>query len=630
MTQIETLILPRYISNGMIIQQNKPIVFSGLDKPTTPVKLIFGDQEMETVANKQGEWSVTFPEKTKGEPLTLFISGSKEVTISDILIGEVWLIGGQSNMELPINRTYDEFKEEIDSAHYPDIRQFHIELEPSFDQPKKLMEQGEWKEATQENIQNFSSLGFFYAKRLHEELNVPIGIIHTAVGGTPIEAWMSEETLNELGNYDEDIAYWKNPDNVKKEIEKDALISQTWYGDLQANDKGLNEEPKWFEEDIQVDDWKTLTIPVMFQDTDLDKFTGAVWFRKEFKCTEEDLSSDNYRLRLGSLINGDEAYLNGEKVGETGYRYPPRKYQFDKGILKVGKNTLVIRLSIDAANGGFIPSFPYQIESDNVTIPLEGEWLYKIGHQKEVIAPMLFLHYKPSVLYKGMLYPLKDIALKGFLFYQGESNTGQPLGYKDLMRMMVNDWRELFQDELPFYYVQLANYIDPASKVDDSQWALLRYEQDRARLDIEKSEMVPAYDCGISFELHPHDKKTLAHRLASISLERDYAIGEPHANVELKSVTRNGDKLLIEVSGVKGNLLRTEENPEIDIELNDQWVAATDYEIREEQIIVSLDYLNESDKLTGVRYAWRNDPKGSIFDSKTKFPLLPFTLPLQK
>src|SRR5699024_9294978 len=204
MTQIETLILPRYISNGMISQQNKPIVFSGLDKPTTPVKLIFGDQEMETVANKQGEWSVTFPEKTKGEPLTLFISGSKEVTISDILIGEVWLIGGQSNMELPINRTYDEFKEEIDSAHYPDIRQFHIELEPSFDQPKKLMEQGEWKEATQENIQNFSSLGFFYAKRLHEELNVPIGIIHTAVGGTPIEAWMSEETLNELGNYDED------------------------------------------------------------------------------------------------------------------------------------------------------------------------------------------------------------------------------------------------------------------------------------------------------------------------------------------------------------------------------------------------------------------------------------------
>ncbi|GAA0358828.1 sialate O-acetylesterase [Alkalibacterium iburiense] len=624
MTKEETLFLPHYISHGMIIQQQKPIVFSGKDKVSTLVKVTFDNKTIETITDESGKWSVTFPEKQAGGPFQLHVEGTSTKQIEDILVGEVWLIGGQSNMELPINRTYDEFKEEIDSAHFPEIRQFHIEMDPTFDQPKNWLEQGEWKAAVQENIQNFSSLGFFYAKELYEQLNVPIGIIHTAVGGTPIEAWMNEATLRELNGYDNELDYWKNSANVKKEIEKDAARNQTWYEDLQSNDKGYLEEPKWFEEEYEPKDWKPITIPVMFKDTDLAEFSGAVWFRKTFDCTEEDLSSEAYRLRLGSLINGDETYLNGVKVGETGYRYPPRKYPINKEQLKVGTNTLVIGLSIDAANGGFIPTFPYQLESKDFSISLEGEWSYKIGYQKDVIEPMLFLHYKPAVLYKGMIHPLKDMSLRGILFYQGESNSGNPEGYSDLMSLMVEDWRRVLSDDLPFYYVQLANYIDPAVGRDELNWAHLRDEQNKARFKIPKSQMVPAYDSGISYELHPHDKKTLGKRLSRISLYNEYRLGKPYQNVELDSIEIQKDSHTVNLylNGVGGELASTDVKPEFEVKVQDEWVEVSDFQLNSQSISL---YFEEWEDMKAVRYAWRNDPRGYVYDSLTQLPLLPFS-----
>lgn len=625
MTETTQLALPNYIRNGMIIQQQKPIVLSGRDKASIPVTVELIDEKVSTETDAHGQWSVILSARPAGGPYTIHIAGSTEVTIEDVLIGEVWLIGGQSNMELPINRTYDEFKEEIDSAHYPDIRQFHLELDPVFNEPKSFLKQGEWKEAAQENIQNFSSLGFFYAKKLHEELNVPVGIIHTAVGGTPIEAWMSEETLLSLGNYTDEIAYWKDSKTVEKEIEKDSLRSQIWYSDLNGNDKGLKDDPKWYEEQVDTSDWKGLTIPVMFKDTELAEFCGAVWFRKTFEITEDDLESQTYRLRLGSLINGDETFLNGKKVGETGYRYPPRKYVIEKDDLKVGENTLVIRLSIDAANGGFIPTFPYQLEMDTHSLSLEGEWLYKVGYQKDIIDPMLFLHYKPAALYKGMLHPLKEINVKGFLFYQGESNTGRPEGYSDLMKLMVEDWRSLFKDPLlPFYFVQLANYIDPAVETDDHGWAVLRNEQDQARFTIDYSEMVPAYDCGISYELHPHDKKTLAHRLAAVALNRDYKSGEAFENLEVKSIEVAKDNVTLTVKGLKGDLRSSENMPEFEVLSGDEWVLINDLTFNRSTISLVLPVHIGSDSLTAVRYAWRNDPKGYVYDDATHLPLLPF------
>lgn len=628
MVKENTLKVPSYISNGMIVQQNESIVIKGKDEPETDLTLIFDAEVIETTADKAGEWSAEFSPRVAGGPYTLSIEGTVKKVIEDVYVGEVWLIGGQSNMELPINRTYDEFKEEIDQANYPLIRQFHLEMDPVFDQPKSWLEQGKWKAATQKNIQDFSSLGFFYAKKLFEELNVPVGIYHTAVGGTPIEAWMSEDTLLELGEYDEELAYWKNPENVEKEIEKDLKINQEWYEDLYENDQGLQDDRQWMAEDLDTADWLSLKLPVMFKDTTLADFSGVVWFRRTFEVTKDQLESEHFRLRLGSLINGDETYLNGEKVGVTEYRYPPRKYVLDKENVKVGTNTLVVRLMIDAANGGFIPSFPYQIELDNETISLEGDWLYKIGYQKETITPMLFLHYKPASEYKGMLYPLKDVTFKGFLYYQGESNTGQPMGYKELMKRMVYDWRLLFQKDLPFYYVQLANYVDPAVGVDDKKWAELRYEQDRARFLIDDSEMIPALDCGISYELHPYDKKTLAHRLARVSLSNEYGVGEPYENLEIDHAGKSNNTVNVTVKGLKGKLQITESMPEIEVETLGEWKEIENVTVENEEIQCTLPVSVDIDTVTEVRYAWRNDPHGYVYDSQTNLPLLPFTYPL--
>lgn len=627
MNKTDYLKLPHTLSDGMIIQRNKPVVFSGKDRPGQLVSIKWNGMLETAETDDKGCWMVTFPPVDAGGPYKLTVEGSSVKEVNDTYVGEVWLIGGQSNMELPINRTYDEFKEEIDSANFPLIRQFHIEMDLAFQEPKNMIEQGSWRTATQENIQDFSSLGFFYAKKLHEELNVPVGIIHTAVGGTPIEAWMKEETLRQLGNYDEELDYWKDPANVKAEVDKDLEVNKSWYTDLNCNDEGLISDVKWYEEDIELNGWKALSIPVMFKDTeDLADFCGVVWFRKTFTISDEDLNSNSFRLRLGSLINGDETYLNGEKVGETGYRYPPRKYVIEREDLKSGENTLVIRLSIDAANGGFIPSFPYQLELDYKAIDLTGDWHYKVGHEKDPIDPMLFLHYKPSVLYNAMIHPLRHLTVRGFLYYQGESNTGQPIGYKDLMKLMIADWRELFQEELPFYYVQLANYIDPAGEEDDHQWAVLRYEQDRARLENEQVEMIPAYDCGISYELHPHDKKTLAHRLAAVALNRDYHITDPYMNLEVNGVRLSENGVEVSVRGIYGNLKMTEELPIVDIEMNGKWIQIETIQISDNHILIPI--TESSKSVTGIRYAWRNDPKGVIYDEATRLPLLPFTYPL--
>ncbi|MCC5895705.1 MAG: hypothetical protein JJU16_09615 [Alkalibacterium sp.] len=628
MIKRDQLKLPNTLSEGMIIQQNKPIQLSGKDKVGIDVTIEFNGIKEGTKADEKGDWFLTFPSMKAGGPYTLTVSGSSEKTVSDIYIGEVWLIGGQSNMELPINRTYDEFKEEIDAAHFPLIRQFHVEMDLAFEGPKHMMEQGEWKQAVQENIQDFSSLGFFYAKKLYQELNVAVGIIHTAVGGTPVEAWMKEETLRSLGNYDEEMDYWKDPVNVEAEIKKDAETTQTWYEDLNKRDVGYANGNEWVKENLDIDSWKSITVPFMFKDVEeLKSFSGAIWFRRTFNVTEEDLQSQSYRIRLGSLINGDETYLNGKKIGVTEYRYPPRKYPITKSDLKLGTNTLVVRLSIDAANGGFIPSFPYQLELDHQSIDLTGQWRYKIGVRKEKIDPMLFLHYKPSVLYNAILYPLRHVAVRGFLFYQGESNTGQPIGYKELMKLMIADWRHLFSEELPFYYVQLANYVDPAADRDDHQWAVLRYEQDRVRFENKKVEMIPAYDCGISYELHPHDKKTLAHRLAEVALNRTYQIGTPYENVEISSITNDGQAIRLTLKHVEGNLVLSDKIPEFDIKLKDQWIEWADFSVSEQTVELSISDLT-SETITGVRYAWRNDPRGYVYDSKTNRPLLPFICPL--
>lgn len=620
---IKSLVLPSYISDSMVIQQNKPILFHGFDQPNSLIQLNFDQEFIQTETDSKGNWEVTFSKRQAGGPFILTIEGSSKEVIRDILIGEVWLLGGQSNMELPVNRTYDEFKDEIDAANYPFIRQFQIEANPVFNQPLEILNHGEWSAATQTNIHDFSSLGFFYAKKLYKKLNVPIGIINTAIGGTPVESWMEEKTLRSLDSYTEELDYWNRVD-AKEIAEENMRIHNDWHMDLSEKDQGLMDQPPWYAEKIDTASWRIISLPVMFKDTKLNNFIGAIWLRKTFEISEEDLQSNTFRLRLGTLINGDETYLNGEKIGQTEYRYPPRKYPLNKEQLKIGTNTLVIRLVNEEGNGGFIPDFPYELQLQNRNISLSGDWLYKIGATKEKVQPMLFLYNKPSTLYKGMIYPLRNINVRGVLFYQGESNTGDPTNYKKLMKLLIEDWRNLFGDNLPFYYVQLANYMEPTVDEDDKKWAVLRQQQDDLRAEIKNVEIIPAYDVGIANELHPYNKKALALRMASIALYSQYNRGLKYKNLEIKEIQKEQNQLIITTKGLKGNLLMSEHQPEFDLKVKNQWLPIDLIEINNCQIIIKLPNEISETLIQSVRYAWRNAPTGYIYDSETKLPLLPF------
>lgn len=634
MTMQKTFSLPRIFSDGMILQRNKPICVFGMDCPNQTIRILFKSLRYETKPNLEGRWSIELDECEAGGPYTLNIDGSELRIIHDVYVGEVWLLGGQSNMELPVSRTYDEFKEEIDHSNFPQIRQFHVPMNINFIEPQDQLVSGEWKAATQENIQDFSSVGFFFAKKLYEELNIPIGLIHTAVGGTPIQAWMSEESLNKVGGYEEEISYWRNPMTVEQDQLKDEMRINVWHKESLEQDIGLQQN--WFASDKLFDDWETINIPIMFKHTEkLNLFSGVIWLKRRFELSESDLQSDFFRLRLGTLINADETYINGEKIGETGYRFPPRKYNFNKSVLKVGENILTVRLSIEAGNGGFIPDFPYQLEMNHRTVSLDGEWKYKIGVKKNELEPMLFLHYKPTGLYNAMIHPLKKYGIAGFLFYQGESNTKDPYGYADLMKLMIEDWRNLFGEDLPFYYAQLANYLEPAGEEDDHNFAVLREEQSKVRSLVPNTEMISAIDIGISNELHPPDKKTLAERFARISLARVYNQSVIYENPEITEVILNvleldtGKKnvcLSLCLKGVYGKLERINgKQPLIEIlAKNDEWVMVNADIHSPNTIEIPIDRVEECISIKAIRYAWRNDPKGLLIDSYTSLPVLPF------
>jgi sialate O-acetylesterase len=632
----QTFSLPSIYSDGMVLQRNKKIRLHGRDKPGQSIRLLFQSQVFETKTTDQGKWTIELGSYEAGGPYTMTVDGSQMRIIHDIYIGEVWLLGGQSNMELPINRTYDEFKEEIDASDFPLIRQFQVPMTHHFIEPQDELMGGKWLSATPSSIQEFSSLGFFYAKRLYEELNVPIGLVHTAVGGTPIEAWMSEDSLLKIGGYEEELSYWRNPMNVASDSKKDQERIGKWHEELTKADIGFQEE--WFIKELDTSSWKSLTIPIMFKDTELHDFSGAVWFTKTFHLSEEDLNGNHYRLRLGTVINGDITYLNGKKVGETGYRYPPRKYPVSKSLLQIGENRLTVRLSIEANNGGFIPSFPYQLEKENGNLSLEGEWHYKIGNKKQPLSPMLFLQYKPRGLYNGMLCPLKSYRFNGMLYYQGESNTQNPDRYSLKMEYMVRDWRTLFEDEtLPFYYVQLAGYVDPAATKTTSRqhWAELREEQNKAQERIPRAQMVPAIDVGMKYELHPPDKKTLAERLSKISLKEVYCVEQDISYPKIVDVALclkdaqvdNSKKVLrLYIEGVSQKLtIKGEGEPLIEVYKEEEgWIPVLEYDVQVDSIDIPVSTLPNEEAIKGVRYAFFDDPEAVFYDPDKQLPIPPF------
>jgi sialate O-acetylesterase len=493
-------------NDGMILQRGKPILLKGYARGNY-VTVTFAGEVFTATLKDNHYFEIQLPAMEAGGPYEMVLYDGDRSVISDIMIGDVWLLGGQSNMELPIARTLDISGQDVVDVDYPNIRMFQVPKEYCFEEPKTMLEGGSWVKVNSKSVMECSAAGFYLAKNLYETYHIPIGLVHTAVGGTPIEAWMSEEALLDIGGYEEALSRNKDSDWVSGTIDADNKRIAKWHETMAQKDMGLQE--KWYE-----NTWiaNKFFIPGMWKNTNLDSYKGSVWFQKEFTVSGE-WTSQEILLRLGAIIDGDETYVNGVMVGHTDYRYPPRKYVIPPRLLHKGINFITIWVFSDAQPGGFMPDKQYGLQFKEEWISLEGEWSYRIGAPMERLDPQTFFQYEPAGVYNKMIAPLKNLGICGIAYYQGESNTKNPNGYADKMERLIQAWREVFQQgDVPFLYVGLAHFTNGEKGKRDEDWELLREEQKKA-LRVENTAMIDAYDIGEYNDLHPQNKKELGRRL---------------------------------------------------------------------------------------------------------------------
>ena len=622
--------LPFLFSDHMVLQQNEKVSIWGQYNPKDNIE-IKGSWGEKAIAESDGngDWSLKIQTPKAGGPFTInIITSDSTIVLNDILFGEVWLASGQSNMQMPLkgwppNGVIKDSKNEIASAAYPDIRMFTVPMTLSLVPLEDI--EGKWLASSPESAGDFSATAYFFAKRLQKELKVPIGIIHSSWGGTPAEAWTSEVNLRKLGDFDDALDLVNNPKTFE--------LVDNWFGQFPSQDFPETKE-QWEQMDFadidaakpEFDDsnWTSIEIPGPIDLLKNDAFDGAVWIRKEFEIT--DTSSD-YLLHIGAIDDMDATYINGEKVGGlvgAGFWNVPREMIVPKNLLKKGENTIAIRI-IDTGGGGSVDG-PVELKSeDGTAINLEGTWKYLViaeiylgkfygyglKNSIENRPDVLQLNpYIPSVLYNAMINPLVPYSIKGAIWYQGESNVGRDEQYRRLFPTMINDWREKWQFDFPFYFVQIAPYNyspDPASHVSQK----LR-EAQRQTLNTLKTGMVVTLDIGEVDNIHPANKQDVGSRLAGLALANDYGKDLMASGPLYKSMSKSGNKIILEFDYAKNGIKAGEEGLKgFEIAGEDKVYYKAEATIVSNTIVLKAVGVDEP---LHARYAWRDDSSACLFN----------------
>ena len=495
-------------SDGMVLQRNKEIVIEGTEDILPEVKITFAG--ISTAAPvESGRFKAVLPPQDVMRSAVLKVEGTDTIEVTDVCVGDVFMLAGQSNMELPVVRTVDLNKEEIEAGDYPEVRQFY--LIPDYELPIKGGESicgfpgGKWIKAEGDDKYAFSAIGFYAAKRIYEKTGIPLGLILNAQGGATIEAYMSEEDNESVGTKEEDIAPFRGKGAIKEYIEKCNQNTVTWRGNTVAEDFDLEEALK---------DAKDVELPGIV----VTDYSGSIWFVKEFEL--DNAPEGKCLLKLGDLIDADVTYVNGVEVGRTEYQYPPRKYYFDGSILKTGKNIISTRLIVELGKGGFVPGHPYYLETEYGKIDLTGTWKMVPEKKLDDFVPGKLPQMIPLSLYYAALIPLQDYAVSQIWWCQGESNSGEPEGYDKKMILMFRKMREMYGD-VPVVLIRIADYINPLTFETEvpEGWRMIQRLQDEAPNYISNVKVVKSPCPDPIHELHPQNKSGIGADVAKASLE---------------------------------------------------------------------------------------------------------------
>ncbi len=611
----------RIFGTNMVLQADMPIPIWGWGAAGEKVTVTFLKQSVSAKTDKSGKWMVKLNAVPAGGPYEMTIQGKNKIIYKNILVGEVWVCSGQSNMEFNVSQGKDA-RSEIANAKYPAIRLFTVSKKVSLI-PITDLDQGEWVECSPETVGMFSAVGYFFGRHLNKTLNTPVGLIHTSWGGTNIESWTSNETIKTIPDFDAQMkdASSANISNMEKEIEQK---TKAWIDQVQNNDEGR--KGRWQNPGYDAGEWKSMELPALWESVGLPGVDGVVWFRKEFTVSSADLQT-NFKISLGPIDDSDDTYINGQLVGSNWEKYNlPRVYTINPEYLSAGKNVIMVRV-IDSGGGGGIYGDKDQmfLQLGDRKISLAGEWKYKVGIKLDGVAKMSSgPNAFPTLLYNGMINPIVPFAIKGAIWYQGENNAGRAYQYRKLFPAMITDWRTKWgEGDFTFLWVSLANFMKANENPVGSEWAELREAQNMT-LSLPKTGQALAIDIGQAEDIHPKNKQDVGYRLALNALKVAYDKPVVNSGPSYKSMTMEGNKIRLAFDNMGSGLVAKDKYGYLKgfaIAGADQkffWAKAA---IENNTILVLSDKVPVP---VSVRYGWADNPEDANLYNVEGLPAVPF------
>lgn len=612
--------MPNYFSDHMVLQRNQPIIIWGEALPAERVTVTFKNQDKNTIADKNGKWKVSLNAEPQGGPYQLKIKGKNEIIFSDILMGDVWVCSGQSNMEWPLLYT-NGAEEEIKNANYPQIRQLLVPRSVS-DKPLDDIKKTEWAVCRPNTAANFTAVGYYFARKVQAETGVPIGLVNTSWGGTNIETWISEASLKTHPDFEwlksnQGVTF---ADLAKKKEERLFNIIKSFQKENTPQTQEV-----WVSQSYDDADLPVLKVPELWESQSLPGFDGILWYRKIINLTKEQAHNAN-ELSLGMIDDQDETFVNGVKVGGINGYNERRIYKINKDVLKEGNNVISVKVTDGGGGGGIYGNeADVYLQTGAEKISLAGDW--RAGIIKE--SARANVNNEPgiyvSLLYNGMLHPLQQARIKGFLWYQGESNSGAAKQYESLFPLLIKDWRSKWnQGNLPFYFVQLASFnAGNMNGLNGSGWAELRDAQ-RKTLQLPNTGMALATDIGDAKDIHPRNKKDVGIRLAMNALKNDYGKNVVPMGPLYKSVVFQDNKAIVSFDNVGCGLLVRNN----DYALKGFQIAGADKKFYWANAKIAGDKIevwnNEVAKPVAVRYGWTDVTDDINLYNKEGLPASPF------
>jgi len=615
--------LARVFGDSMVLQRDRPIPVWGWAGKKEKVTVQFNNQAKSARTNASGKWMVMLDPVPAGGPYQLMVKGKSTITVSDVLVGDVWICSGQSNMEWPLSAAKNAAAEIANSSN-PMIRQLLVVKDVSGQPKNDLGQPAEWHASSPATAGRFTAVGYFFAKELYAQTKVPVGLLNTSWGGTDVETWTSREAFENDDEFKSMIAAVPslNLDSVAKKA-NEAMTSRlmTIQGGAPA---GHHEAVKWSAPSFDDSRWPNMKLPGLWESSGLDGLDGYAWYRRtiDIPATEAGKPAE---LHLGMIDDQDQTWLNGQLVGHTESYNTQRVYTIPAGVLKPGTNSIAIRVH-DTGGGGGVYGQPadLRLQMGGKDYNLDGEWKFQVEELAQASTSVNPNSY-PTLLYNAMIHPLIPFAIRGAIWYQGENNAGRAYQYRRAFPLMISDWRKRWnQGDFPFYFVQLASFNPEGGDVfKGSDWAELR-EAQTMTLQLPNTGMAVTTDIGESHDIHPTNKQDVGKRLAAIALHDVFNKQVEYSGPVYKSMRVERNKIILNFDHVGKGLEARDKYGYLKgfaIAGSDQKFKYAKADIDGSEVVV---YSEEVNSPVAVRYSWENDPAESNLFNKDGFPAGPF------